>query len=156
MGKRIAANIEDEGSPPDLLRLLPGQGLLSNEVHYFHDHRLLNRYYFLGEGNVLNLGRQTEGLLARYGPAPAGTAGPSSQAILLVRYGAAAEATAALRWLTVSYLLDADDRGTGRTREGTWAAARTAGPLLIAALDAPTREVAEQSVEAVLRLAGNG
>jgi hypothetical protein len=177
IGRAIDQAIVDPGVPPDLVGLLPEQGLLADQVHYFHDQQCLRMHLNLGAHldaaadasadatDLLALGPQTEGIVARYrraGAAPpssppvddgTGGASPSEAAstgaalaLLIVRYPSVAEAAAAHARLRGRYLQSADADGIAQTAEGSrgapkYAAARLRGALLIGVFDAPSRSV---------------
>jgi hypothetical protein len=93
LGFAISSVIPSTGQPPQLVRALPAAGLVTSQVHYFHDKALLDRHLFLGEDNVFDLDRQTEGVVARYRLGkPARAGGDPATALLLVRYPSAARA----------------------------------------------------------------
>jgi hypothetical protein len=133
LGRAVAAALPEPGAPPALLALLPAEGRVDAQVHYFHDGALLSRLVDLDEPGFLGLGADTEGLLARYrptaspagAPTPAGVEGP---ALLLLRYPATARAQAAedaaVAWKGVSL------------------AHRRVGPLLALVLNATPEEAA--------------
>lgn len=150
LGRHVAAAIREEGAPPDLLRLLPEQGLLPAQVHYFHGHLSLSRYQSISDRNILKLGKSTEGILARYRPAPSGTPDAAPFALLLVGYPSPEKAREGLESFTDEHLPEADARGVGRTEKGTWAGARAAGRILIGVLDAPSRADVERSLQDVI------
>ncbi|MFW5741349.1 MAG: hypothetical protein ACOC1F_13395, partial [Myxococcota bacterium] len=66
IARTVAERIQQEGPIPGLVALLPLRGLLVSQVHYFHTWALLTRYYQFGRDNLLELGGDTEGLIARY------------------------------------------------------------------------------------------
>ncbi|HOX43852.1 MAG TPA: hypothetical protein PK668_09640 [Myxococcota bacterium] len=133
LGQAVAAAIREPGAPPALLALLPAQGRVASQVHYFHDGALLGRLVDLDEPGFLGLGDDTEGLLARYrptgAPAPAGAEGP---ALLLIRYPALARAQAAEQAAAAW----CQPRGEGRPR----CALRRVGALLALVLNAASEE----------------
>jgi hypothetical protein len=156
LAARISEAIDEEGSPPELRRLLPEEGLIAGRVHYFHDHHSLGRYHAVAADNLLGLGGQTEGLLVAYRPEAAGPEGADPYALLLVGYPSGAEAHAARDRFGERYLPESADRGVGRSGEERWTAVRAEGHLLIAVLDAPAQDAAERMLERVLGRLGRG
>jgi hypothetical protein len=144
MGKAIADAIPRPGERPDLVALLPPTGLITSQVHYFHDWVWLNRHYSFSHGNLLHLDRQTEGVLARY---RVGSAHPEQDkeavlSLLLVRYPSPEKARKARQSFVAGYLPDADAGGMARTETTGWTSVRAMGDLLMAVLDAPSKGVA--------------
>ncbi len=141
LGKAMAQAITDEGNEPDLLRLLPEKERLANQVYYFHDHHCLNAHYSLSGENLLDLSRQTEGILARYKPASAinSQADTLTFALLLIRYTTIAEAQKGYENFRLRYLTDADSQGMARTENSNWNAARLKDRILVAVLEAPSK-----------------
>jgi hypothetical protein len=156
LGRAIANSIDDEGAPPDLLRFLPERGLLPMQIRYFHEHSSFSRYYFLAEENVLNLGKQTEAILASYGDARSLRAGGSRPVYLLVSYPSAALAKEGFDGLLKAYRLEGDVQGIGRSRGGKWVAVRAVDRLLVGIFDAPTRAEVGRSLQDVLDRIGGG
>jgi hypothetical protein len=134
IGKFIATAIEPKGDKPDLVGLLPQSGLDRSQVHYFHDWLLLSRHYFLGDANILGLGKKTEGILARYRHAKS-----DSFALLLVRYESAAAASLASKEFVKMTIPQVDAQGLSETKEGKWQAVGTIADLLVIVLAAPSR-----------------
>ena len=137
-GKAIAAAIPNEGEKPELVSLLPPGGLVAGQIHYFHDGLLLGRHHVIGQGDLLKLGRDTEGVIARYRrPAPPGEGGTS--ALLLIRYPSAQRAAEASEGFARLHVIAADGEGIGEARSGGWAGSRLRGNLLVCVVDAPSR-----------------
>jgi hypothetical protein len=76
-----------------LVSHLPGDGLLERETIFFHEEISLQSYLWLGGQNLLGLGPETNGLLARY------HAGNETVTVLLVQYPDAGAASAGLKAL---------------------------------------------------------
>jgi hypothetical protein len=66
LGELIKNAIPREGEKSGLLSCLPGKGLLDQETRYFHKELSLRTHYYLADTNILDLGKETEALLARY------------------------------------------------------------------------------------------
>ena len=68
LGGKISAAIGRDGTPPELVRMLPEKNLDRRRVHYFFGPRLLERHLpFEGE-NPLGIDTDTEGVVAHYRP----------------------------------------------------------------------------------------
>ena len=138
LGGEIAGKIPRRGVKPEILRLLPEEGLHADQVSYFHDWTYLNTRHFIADENLLGLGRDTEGVLARYRAADRtpGRADEDTFLILLARYPSAARAGKGLERFLAGYLPEADPHGVGRRDDGTWAAAWLMDDIVVAVLDA--------------------
>jgi hypothetical protein len=68
IGKDIESKITGDVNKPDIVEVLPEDGLVETSVIYFHKQTSLNYHYFLSEENILNLGEHTDAVLAVYRP----------------------------------------------------------------------------------------
>jgi hypothetical protein len=143
LGARMAEAIESSGPPPQLLNLLPSEGLADTRVRYFHDHLSLNLYYFLADDNILGLGERTEAVLAPYETAE------ETMRLLLVRYPTAEEVGRGLDGFLAAYLPEAGDTGIAQVESGSWVAAQSVGDVVMVTFDAPSRRRAEELLSAV-------
>ena len=66
LGKIIDRQIPNKGKPPEIVRLLPEKGQVKSHVHYFNDYDLLKVHFFITDENILQLNKDTEGILLRY------------------------------------------------------------------------------------------
>ncbi|MGC8738890.1 MAG: DUF6599 family protein [Candidatus Hydrogenedens sp.] len=66
LGKIIDHQIPKKGNPPEIIHLLPEKGQVKSHVHYFKDYDLLKVHFFITDENILQLGKDTEGILVRY------------------------------------------------------------------------------------------
>ena len=148
IGQAIANAIAGDAPPPSLLDLLPKEGLLPGDTRYFHNHFLLNLYYYVSERNLLNLDSVCEGILARYK-----TSEGAPMTCLIIRYPAQAAARAALSDFLSGYLPDAGPDGAARTEDGRWTGVRMADKLLCVVFDAPAKADAIQTMD---KIAGRG
>ncbi len=172
LGRRIAAALPDGGGPPAIAARLPELGLDRSRVHYATSHVLLNRYFFVADGDLFGFAPGVEGIVAAYraggrgDTGRAGDAGDAAEAggvavagdaaepyrLLLVSYPGPAggeAAGAALARFRAGFLAEASPDGTLRLENGRWTAARAIGPLLAVVLDAPSRETAIAALDAV-------
>jgi hypothetical protein len=94
----------------------------------------MNTYYFIADENIFNIDRNTEAVLATYGEAP------NRQVMLLLEYSNIEEATAAERNFKQHYLPDLGSGDTLRLEDGTWAAIRRHGAILVVVLNASDQE----------------
>ncbi|MCX5769083.1 MAG: hypothetical protein NTZ09_02240 [Candidatus Hydrogenedentes bacterium] len=148
IGEAAANAIPSDGDPPSLLDLLPPQGLLSADTRYFHNHFLLNLYYYVSEKNLLNLDSDTEGVMARY-KTPDGP----PMTCLIIRYPAEAAARAARSEFLRAYLPDAGSDDLAQTENARWTGIRMTDKLLCVVFDAPAKADAIQLMD---KIAGPG
>jgi hypothetical protein len=131
LAESLASALPAGGEPPSLLAYLPRQSLVERSEVFFHQEISLQSYLWLGGENLLGLGTDTEGILARYD-----LDGVSAQ-LLLVRYADAGAASVALEALQAAQI---DDLVT----------AQAGGNLLAAAFGPVDRSGATRLVEGAL------
>ncbi len=98
LGQEILASIPNNGFMPDLLDLLPSEGLIDDRIHYFHTQITLNFLYFIDNTNLLDLDSDTDVILARY------RRNGTKVRLLFVKYPAAALAKTAFDQFNQKYL----------------------------------------------------
>ncbi|MBU2550474.1 MAG: hypothetical protein KKB20_18855 [Proteobacteria bacterium] len=139
----VARALPASGSGPELLTRLPAEGLAAQEVRFFRSAGVLNRLYFLADRNILQLDRECEGVLARYGRAGAGAF------LILIRYPSRERADRAHASFMSAYLPEARDAGEWHVEDGTWTLVRRRGRLLALVLDAGDPEYGRRLLRAV-------
>ncbi len=136
LAREIETAIGRDGPLPEILKILPEEGLVEESVRYFRHHVWMNSYYFIAEENILNINDQTDALLARYG-------GPEQRYILLlVKYQNEAAAEAAYGSFAAVYLPELAREPTAQVEDGTWTAGQVAGNLLTVVFNAPSQGTA--------------
>ena len=90
LGKVLAGNIAEAGSPPVILGLLPTEHRVKRSEKYFTGPIALNNVRYISNENVLRLGEGTEGVAAAY------DVGGTAFTAFLIRYASETEAGAAL------------------------------------------------------------
>ena len=83
LGREMAGAIEEESAPPELISMLPPDGLLPDTTTYFHTQVTLNQLYYLAQENLLGLGPEVEAAIADY------RVGTGEAKLLIVRYPSA-------------------------------------------------------------------
>jgi hypothetical protein len=104
----VSAALPSGGEPPALMGRLPADGLVERGAVFFHEEISIQDALWLGGENVLGLGPETDGVLARY------EAGGGVARLLLVQYpeaGAASAGLTALEGGQFESLVVADARG---------------------------------------------
>ena len=143
LARKIETAIGRNGPLPEILKILPEEGLAEESVRYFRHHVWMNSHYFIAEENILSINDETEALLARYG-------GPDRRYILLlVKYQNEAAAEAAYSSFTTVYLPELAREPTAQVEDGTWTAGQVAGDLLTVVFNAPSQGTALNLIEAV-------
>ena len=94
--ENVSSALSSGGQPPSLVEGLPGEGLVERSEIFFHQESSIQDYLWLGGVNILALGAETDGVLARY------VLGDVSVRLLLVEYPDDAAAAGALDVLLAS------------------------------------------------------
>ena len=55
-----------EDKIPELVNLLPSDGLIENSIHYFFHNNPLNNFYYISNENIFNLGEDAKAVIANY------------------------------------------------------------------------------------------
>lgn len=132
IGRAADANLSSSGPQPELLALLPADGLNQRTLTYFHSDVVLNNRYFLTSENVLQLTDETNCVFGEYGSSGEGGK------LLVIEYGNAAWAEEAFDGFLASYLPEAGEDHVLQVESGGWAAARREGPYVAIVLEAPS------------------
>jgi hypothetical protein len=80
LGRLIAQRLPRAEGRPEALSLLPANGLLQASIRYFRHSAWQNTYVFLAAENILNIGPESEAILAKYDQ------GEQRPVVLLVLY----------------------------------------------------------------------
>jgi hypothetical protein len=156
LGRAIVAGRPDP-PPPHLVAALPAVAgadvhLRPETVCFLRSHLVLNSAYFVSQRDILDLGPQTEAVLASYRRRDAGAHGSAAR-LLVVRYpdaGAADRALARFRAAYLPELRGAPGRNAvayARVEDG-WVGLAAAGRGIGIVFEAPDREVAASLVAA--------
>lgn len=135
LARVVSERIPEIGRKPDLLSRLPSAGLDQRSVRYLHDPVVLNSHFYVSDENILELGPETEAVLARY------QREGRNAILLLVHYPDVGRAADAYRNFMKHYLPDADQEGMAQLEDRMWAAARLAETLTTIVLEADDREI---------------
>jgi len=144
----------DNPPPPELVRRMPealgaGWELNRETIGYFYSHLVMNSWYYLSHENILNLGPETESVVAAYENG-SGTARVRIR-VLVICYSGPREAAEALDRFRAAYLPGAEPEivgggGGGRMAlfhvEDGWLGVGVAGRLLAAFFACPSLEAA--------------
>jgi hypothetical protein len=144
VARAISERLPPASQPPDLVSMLPGDGLVASSQRFFHLQQSLNYHYYLARENILQLTDETDAALARYAP--------GSTYLLLVRYANGTEAAAALSSFRQGYLPEAGESRTVEAGNGAFVSYGRRGRYLVVVLDA----VSEDAADALLQTTLNG
>lgn len=145
LGRKMASFIEGVGEKPDIVSLLPEEYLDEKNVHYFHNHMILNYHFYVSDENILLLDQQTE---AAFGVRKEGD---ERSYLLLVRYRGVEKASRAYKVFTEAFMPDAVELGLVRTEDMNWTAARVKKDFVIIVFNAPSDSIAKKTLEKVVR-----
>ncbi|MFQ6070974.1 MAG: DUF6599 family protein [Candidatus Aminicenantales bacterium] len=145
LGQTIASAIKKEGEKPELLTLLPAGIFNDKNIHYFHDHMILNYHFYLSDENILHLSRETEVVLA------SGEEAGEKFYLVLVKYPGSEEAHQAYRSFSEAYMPDASEQGLVRTEDGKWTAAANKGDYIAAVFGLHSRDYAQKLMSEILK-----
>jgi hypothetical protein len=147
LGAAIARAEKGEGEKPDILDLLPPEGLDLKTLRYFHTLISLNSHYYLASANILGLSPETSAALARYE-----IAGEKPR-VLLVAYPSPGAAESAYAQFVKTYLkekpLPEGKTIAAKLENEKYASAFRQGRFLILVLEADTPSLCERLSEGI-------
>jgi len=141
LGRAVAESVGRDGELPDLLQLLPEDGLLPGSERYFHLYTDLNQHYFIADDNVLDLGHDTDAVLARYGP------DDPPRYLLIVRYPDAESAAVAFESYTAAFQPENPGGDPLELEDGTWTTAAHRKSFVAAVYDAESKKTAKELLQ---------
>jgi hypothetical protein len=144
LAKVVASLIKDQGPKPGILLKLPSEGLQSRGIRYLHHHTLLNYHFYLADENILNLGQETDAVLAVYQ-----RLGKRAR-LLLVSYPNVEKAAEAHKTLLHHYLPEVKSTRAILLEDGKWSATGLKNRFLAVILEADTRPLAENLLRELL------
>ena len=145
LAKLLDASIEGKGRLPEILSFLPEEGLIERRIHYLQNHIILNTHYYVSDTNILNLGPETDVVLAGY------RRGENQARLLLIRYGSSKQATRSYERFRRLYLPEATGSEAVLLENGKWCAVALKDRLVSVVLEADSRPLAERLIKASLR-----
>lgn len=142
---RIAGHIESsipsEGSPPEILNLLPEESLIKESILYFHHHIWLNSYYFIAHENILHIDKNTEALFAKY------ETKKNRSIFLIIKYPKETDAKHARSDFIKNYLPELSVSEIVKIEDNTWAGCRIVSRYLIVIFNALEKDQAFRLLE---------
>jgi hypothetical protein len=142
IARAISEGLPPASEPPALVAMLPDDGLVAFSQRFFHLHQSLNYQYYLARENILNLGPETDAVLARYSP--------GSTYLLLIRYPSERDAAAAAASFKQSYLPDSGDSRTAKTENDKFSSYNDSDRFVVAVLDAESETAASDLLQAAV------
>jgi hypothetical protein len=141
LAEEVASLISHEGPKPQILLLLPQNGLQLRTIRFLHHHILLNYHFYLADENILNLGPDTKAALAEY------KRREEKARLLLVQYSQRGKAEKAHKSFLKTYLPEANATGPVLLENAKWSAAALRGKLLVIILDADSQQMAQSLIK---------
>jgi len=151
LARSIESAIEDEGPLPDILSLLPRQGLVEESIRYFRHYIWLNSHYYVADENILHIDDSTEAVLAKYlSDSGAETGGSTRSILLVVRYPDEKAAVTAYRDFVQHYLPEKNENSAVRIEDGTWTACRINDDTIVVVFNAALEKDALSLIDGVV------
>jgi hypothetical protein len=144
LGKAVAARIKSTGARPAVLSYLPSSNLIPTETRFFHRESGLDYQYYLSDENILNLGSDTNVVLARY------KVGDEKPRLLIVEYTDEGKATPAFARFGSAYVPDAQPPDFAAAKDGKWTAIRHKGRFIVVVFESPDKAYAVKLAENTL------
>ena len=132
LGRAVTQALGPEGPGPELLGILPGEGLIPDRISFFHSNINLNNRFFIASENILNLTEDTNCVFAEFE-----SDGQETIKLLVVEYTDEDLAGAALRSFIDAYLPESSGSGLARMEDGQWTQALIEGASVSIVFDAP-------------------
>ena len=135
----VDRSISGEGVIPEIIGDLPKQDLATAGYQYFHHYIWLNSYYFIANYNIINIGEQTDAVLAKYGPAD------DRRYLLLVEYTDPTGAKSAYGQLKEKFIPESEADGVAvQLEDKTWMTIWVKDNKLGAVFNGSTKEKTEK------------
>lgn len=131
LGRAVAGILGADGAEPEMLNLLPVEGLKRDRISYFHSNINLNNRFFIASENILNLDEETDCVFAEYE-----SGGEETGKLLIVNYRDEGTAEDALGSFFQVYMPEALESGLARMEDGKWTLARIESSYVAIVFDA--------------------
>jgi len=137
IARQIDDTIKHEGTLPEILTLLPSDGLIQSIVRYFHHYIWLNTYYYIADQNILHIDQNCEAMLAQYKQSEGGAA-----LLLVIKYPAEEKAIKAERSFVDSYLPEAGKTKTIQVEDKSWVSYNRQQTILSIVFNSKSKSIA--------------
>ena len=134
IGRAVDAAIPSTGPAPEMLSMLPSDGLNERQTSYFHSNVILSNRFFVAAENVLRLTDETDCVFGEYGEV--GDAG----SLLIVQYANEEAAQEGHSSFIRGYLPETDGLSPHQTENGNWTYSRRTGEFVSIVFEAPSAE----------------
>jgi hypothetical protein len=139
----IDSKITSKGEMPGIISLLPENGLERDGYIYFHHYIWLNSYHYIANTNFLNIGPDTDALLAKYHPKE------KRCYLLLIKYPEIEDAKNAEQAFRGKFIDPDNDLPYAIIEDRSWIGVETEEQYLIAVLNAADKETVIQLMQQV-------
>lgn len=145
LAKEIDEAIKTEGEIPDIVRLLPKKSLVKDGICFFRHYIWLNNYFFISTENILNINKNTNALIAKYGS-------PEERYFLIIiEYQNPNKAQKAYSKFAINYAMELFEDEIVQTEDEKWIGCRWSGRILILAFNAPDNYIVEELFDQVCK-----
>ncbi|UCG85516.1 MAG: hypothetical protein JSW71_16505 [Gemmatimonadota bacterium] len=145
VARAVSAELPPGSDRPNLVRLLPSEGLVPLSERFFHLHPTLNYHYYVARENLLNLNIGTNVALGRYQP--------GDTYLLIVSYENESAATNARLSFRRGYLPGSGSSRVVATENGRFVSLLSYSRFVVVVLDAESADQADRlAQDAVNRL----
>jgi len=143
IGRAVDEAIESTGPEPEMLQLLPPEGLNRRQSSYFHSNVILSNRFFIAAENLLQLSDETNCVFGEYGEMGSGGS------VLIVEYPDAVKAVEAHSSFIRGYTPETDGSSPVQTENGNWTYSRITDRYVSIVLEAPTEERASALLSSI-------
>ena len=134
LGRIISEKITETGKKPDIIKLLPPDGLDKSGILYFHHYIWVNSYYFVADEDFLLIGEKTDAVLAKYGS-------PESRSyVLIIQYDDKETAQKAYGNFIKEYFPEGEFKDISQLEDQKWMSAKLTGNTFYAVFNGMTEE----------------
>jgi hypothetical protein len=142
LARTISEQLPAESERPNLVAMLPTEGMVAFSERFFHNHQSLNYHYYLARENLLGLNPGTDVVMARYQP--------GSSYVVIVRHENENEAIGSLFAFRQGYVPDNANSQTAQTERGKYVSSRQYSRFVVVVLDAVSERQADQLAQATV------
>jgi len=131
----INSKITAEGQIPEVVSLLPPEGMIPSGFHYFHHPVWVNSYFFITDENIFAIDDKTDAVIARYEERE-----DQRKYLLIIRYPVMDMAKEAYLAFEKEFFPEGLTGNCLQTEDGKWLGAYLSGSTLIAVFNAASRD----------------
>jgi hypothetical protein len=140
----VANAIQETGSKPGILDLLPKENLVENEIHYSRSFVLSNTRYFIATENILDIDSKTEVLIALYRNQD------TTFKLMLIQYPEEIRASRAEKNFIKFYRPELSDSTVFAIEDGTWCGVERNINYLIFIFESESRSQTQQMLKHIV------